>query len=631
MPRLGHGRPITEQDVTAARDEVGRASTRARLGFAYTPPTRSHHYDLLFPTLQEDEVNLLPTSRDTLVKLKALGASMEDADRPGEDSPIPAAYTYLGQFIDHDVTLEEGSATTAELLNPNMTPLPLPEIRDALRNLRTATLDLDSVYGLPAPRNGERLRVGRVADLGNEPPPLARPPGKADENDVPREPPSNDVDHDRAALIGDPRNDENLIVSQLHVAFLKAHNELIDRGLSFAAARRALRRHYQHIVVFDFLKRIAEPAVVDDIVKDGNRWFDPHGDAFYMPLEFAVAAYRFGHSMVRGTYDFNLNFTDATLEQLFTFTALSGDLGGLDTLPENWIIQWERITGDRGMKARRIDTNLARSGGRALFNLRKKDGTDETPRDAGRLAVRNLLRGYRLRMPTGQAVAELLEVRVLSKDDVLAAAGSQAQRRALQAGDFQSRTPLWYYILAESQHVHKGARLGPVGSTIVAEVLIGLVRRSEDSILKLPHWRPTLPSARPGTFELTDLLRLADVLPGRQTPRTYTVRNGDTLFKIAQSQLGKGERWPEIYLLNRALIRNPSKIFPGQVFLLPPQQPTGPTPRLHVVRRGDTLFAIARTLLGDGNRWPEIHTLNRDTIPNPRRIIPGQILAIPAT
>lgn len=156
MPRLGHGRPITEQDVSTARSEVAEVATRSRLSFALTPPVRTHDFDLLFPTLQEDEANLLPRSPDTPARLKALGATMEDADRRGEDSPIPAAYTYLGQFIDHDITLEAqqpglGSGTMAELLDPNMAPLQLADIRNALRNLRTATLDLDSLYGLPAP------------------------------------------------------------------------------------------------------------------------------------------------------------------------------------------------------------------------------------------------------------------------------------------------------------------------------------------------------------------------------------------------------------------------------------------------------------------------------------------------
>ncbi|GIF14243.1 LysM peptidoglycan-binding domain-containing protein [Actinoplanes teichomyceticus] len=640
MPRLPHGRVITDQEINRAAGDLAEFSARSPARFALTPPVDAHSFDFLFPGLQEDEANLLPATANMPQLLKRLGATMVDPDRPGEDSPIPAAYTYFGQFVDHDITLEVGSAAIGDLLDPAMTPLPPEQIRGTLRNLRTGSLDLDSVYGAPAPRDPAdpaKLLVGRVSPTGSTEPPLARPPGKGDDNDLPREPAGGDIEHDRAALTGDPRNDENTIIAQLHVAFLKAHNALVTRGFSGTEAQRILRQHYQHIVVHDFLKRIAQPEIVDDVVTRGNRWFDPLATPLRMPLEFAAAGYRFGHTMVRAAYNFNVNFhlrpggVPATLELLFTFTALSGQLGDFATLPENWIIEWENIIGDDPAvgKARRIDTRVATTGNRALFNLRTVTGVTETPADAARLPVRNLLRGYRLRVPTGQAVAQLLDLPVLGKDELLAAAGGPEQVAALQAGGFESRTPLWFYILAEANHFHRGARLGPVGSTLVAEVLVGLVRRSADSILRLPAWRPFLPAAKRDTFELADLLRLAGVLTGGQPPRTYTVRRGDTLTGIARSQLGNASRWPEIYLLNRSVIRNPNQIFAGQVLALPPAQPTGPIPRLYTVRRGDTLTGIARAQLGDGDRWPEIFARNRDVIANPDRIVAGQILVLP--
>jgi nucleoid-associated protein YgaU len=532
-----------------------------------------------------------------------------------------------------------------QLLDPAMTPLGVAAIRNALLNHRTPTLDLDSLYGLPAPRdpaNGAKMQLGKVTLLNNPVPPTARPPGtEADDlHDLPREPrnPGN-IEHDRAAVIGDPRNDENLIISQLHTAFLRAHNVLVEQGLSFEEARRLLRQHYQHVVVHDFLKRIAEPAIVDDIVTNGNSWFDPLSEPSFMPLEFSVAGYRFGHTMVRADYNFNSNFNlndgiPATLELLFTFTALSGEISDFDTVPENWIIQWQNIIGDEPgvMKARALDPSLAAFRGnrfRALFSLRNLTGDQETPDLAARLSVRNLLRGYRLRLPTGQAVAEHLGVQALTKDEVLAAAGGADQRIALEAGGFQFRTPLWYYVLAEARHFHNGARLGPVGSTLVAEVLVGLVRRSADSILTTPGWAPSLPSATAGTFELADILRLAGVLPGSQAPETYRVQPGDTLSGIAAARLGDAHRWPQIYALNQALIRDPDRIFAGQVFVLPPRQPVGTIPRLHTVVRGDTLSGIAAAKLGNANRWPEIVELNRAIITNPDRIIPGQVLILP--
>jgi nucleoid-associated protein YgaU len=645
MPRLGHGRVITQNDIDDSRTELAEAGIRSPAAFAVAKQVEAQNFDFLFPELQEDEANLLPQLSNMPQLLKTLGATMVDANEPEEDSPIPAAYTYFGQFVDHDITLEIqqgfGSATIDQLLDPAMTPLGVAEIRNALLNHRTPTLDLDSVYGLPAPHdpaNGAKMRLGFVSPTQNpDQAPNKRPPGKTDDNDLPREGrnPTN-IEHDRAAVTGDPRNDENLVISQLHVAFLKAHNALVDQGMSFDEARRTLRQHYQHIVVHDFLKRVADPAIVEDIAANGNKWYDPLATPLFMPLEFSVAGYRFGHTMVRGAYDFNLNFNleaiPASLELLFTFTALSGQLGNFDTLPQNWIIEWENIIGDGGMKARRIDTKLAAIGDKALFGLRNLTGQPEQPQDAARLAVRNLLRGYRLRLPTGQAVAAALDLPVLSKDDILAVAANAEQHSAIEAGGFETRTPLWFYILAEARRDADGARLGPVGSTLVAEVLIGLVRRSEDSILTQPGWTPYLPSATPGTFELADLLHLAGVLGGDRAPeppRTYTVRSGDTLSGIAESQLGDADRWPQIFVLNRDIIRHPDRIFPGQVLKLPRTRPVGTIPRLYIVRRGDTLFDIAATHLSNGNRWPEIFALNRDIISNPDRIIPDQVLILP--
>ncbi len=222
----------------------------------------------------------------------------------------------------------------------------------------------------------------------------------------------------------------------------------------------------------------------------------------------------------------------------------------------------------------------------------------------------------------------MLGHQALTPGELEAAAASAEQAAALHNGGFLERTPLWYYILAEAKHFG-GDHLGPVGSTIVAEVLIGLVRRSEDSILRQPGWAPSLSGAQPGRFELADLLRFAGVLPSVAPPRTYIVQPGDTLSGIAQQQLGDASRWPEIFALNRGTIRHPDLIFPGQVLVLPGDTPIQPVPRFYVVRPGDTLSGIAQQQLGDASRWPEIFALNRDAISNPDLIFPGQVLVLP--
>jgi hypothetical protein len=522
---MHHGQVVTLGEVQGARTTVRNALEQSGVLTLLASPPDLKRFDFLFPDLQGQEGNLLPTSQQTVENLRRLGATMHDAQQqPALDSGIPAAYTYLGQFIDHDITLEAVTEKVA-LNDPALAPLGLEDIRERFRNTRSATLDLDSVYDFPAPRddqNAARMKVGPVTSLNASSPPFMRPTGKDDQNDLPREGASSDPSHDRAALTGDPRNDENLIVAQLHVAFLRAHNALVDGGRSFDEARALLRQHYQWVVVHDFLaRRITGPSVVQDILDNGNRVFRPQLGPFFMPLEFAVAAYRFGHTMVRATYDHNVNFPAATLEQLFTFTALQGQIspspgtGGTQfpTLPDNWIIEWDRFVDGPGLQnfARALDTRLVEP----LFTLHDLVG-DPLP-DEARLAVRNLLRGYLLRMPTGQAVARAMGLSPLAPEDLLQVAsqvqppaGGERQEDVLRESGFHERTPLWFYILAEAAHSGTG-HLGPVGGRLIAEVLIEMVRRSEDSILRAPGWQPTLPSAG-AQFDLGDLLRLGNVL-----------------------------------------------------------------------------------------------------------------------
>src|SRR5687768_4575828 len=148
MPRLAHGAVFTPDELQQARAELASRSADLALGFAAAQPADVQDFDFLFLALQDDEANLLPQSADTVAQLKALGRTMEDpgGDDPG-DADIPAVYTYFGQFVDHDITLEASSFTAAQLLADDLAPVGLEEIRANLRNVRTATLELDSVYG----------------------------------------------------------------------------------------------------------------------------------------------------------------------------------------------------------------------------------------------------------------------------------------------------------------------------------------------------------------------------------------------------------------------------------------------------------------------------------------------------
>ena len=525
--RLGHGQTLTIEQFDTARESVAERVADIPFAFATAQPVDLKDFDFLFPDLQDDPNNLLPEDPATVANLVRLGRTMIDngaGNDPAGDSDISALMTYFGQFIDHDITLELASADLPTLTDPGLTPLPLDHIRNALRNARSATLDLDSVYDLPAARDGDKMVLGTVSSTESTNPPLARPAGKDDFNDLPRGPRTSDPATDRAANIGDPRNDENTIVAQLHLAFLRAHNRLVDLWGSFTEPRRVLRQHYQYLVIHEFLMQVADKKIVKDILKDGTKFFKPFQEPFFMPLEFAVAGFRFGHTMVRNDYDFNVNFNTqggipASLNFLFVFTALSGQLGfpggDFDTLPENWIIEWENFVGNNPRsKARRFDTKLANPG---LFDLRQSTGASEMGLGA-LLAVRNLLRGYLLRMPTGQALATAMNITPLTPEElekvaseVAPSAGGENQVDVLRSSGFSERTPLWYYILAEAAFHGKGKHLGPLGSTLVAEVLIGLIFKSENSILRNPIWEPTLP-IKHGKFTFEDFLRFAGVL-----------------------------------------------------------------------------------------------------------------------
>ena len=492
--KISHGVIPTLERVNRAVNQVRDVNSEADLPFSIAITSKTSRFDYLFHDLQTPDA-LLPESPETRGHLVTLGSTMEDPDVDSADSAIPSAYTYFGQFVDHDVTFEAKSEDMVMLSDDDFRVLLPDEIRTQITNGRTPGLDLDNVYYKPAPRNCSRMVLGfassngRLTDL---------------QNDLPRKPRSDKPEDDRAALVGDKRDDENLIIAQLHVAFLRAHNAITARGHTFDEARKILRRHYQWIVAYDFLPRVCDPVIVNDILIGGNKFFCPDPDDLFMPFEFSVAGYRFGHSMVRDTYRYNSNFPRATLNDLFRLSALSGDLRNVDTLPESWIVDWKNFIDGGANCARPIDTGLSP----LLFGLTAFN--KPMPIEA-RLPVRNLLRGYMLRLPSGQAVASAVGLKVLTPEDIetVARSVSDDQLAAIRDGGFSQHTPLWYYILAEAAADSSG-RLGPVGSTLVAEVVLGLIRGSKDSILRKTDWKPTL-GQTPGSFTLRDLFELAGV------------------------------------------------------------------------------------------------------------------------
>jgi hypothetical protein len=391
---------------------------------------------------------------------------------PSDSNPdIPAGYTYLGQFIDHDITFDA------------LSKLKRRNDPDELVDFRTPRFDLDSLYGTgpvgsphlyewrrPSKR-GLELLVGVNADGDDFEP-----------HDLPR-------NQQGRALIGDPRNDVHVIVSQLHLLFIRFHNRVVEvlreqhprlaNDDLFEQCRQTVRWHYQWIVVHDFLPKVTGVDI------DGlERAFFVWDDAPFMPVEFSGAAYRFGHSMARPAYDLNAATGHVPIFAADDDPDPDKHLGGFRRLPFGWTVDWSRFfhtEHEAPQHSRRIDTKLSAP----LFQL--PSGVDPSRRA---LAYLNLRRGVALGLPSGQ--------------DVAGAMG------AAPLDGVEEPTPLWYYLLREAEDKADGRHLGPVGGRIVAEVLMGLLEGDPQSYVhEKPAWKPFLPAAKAGDFTTADLAAFA--------------------------------------------------------------------------------------------------------------------------
>jgi hypothetical protein len=332
------------------------------------------------------------------------------------------------------------------------------------------------------------------------------------------------------ALTGDPRDDENRIVAQLHAIFLRFHNRVVDylakrQPVRFDDAREQVRWHYQWLLVHDFLPTILTKEIYDSVFPDSCP--SPavprlrENDLPLMPVEFSVAAYRFGHSMVRPRYKLNQDI------KLPIFSGIPGDpndLGGFRPMPANFAIDWPNFIdlGDGAGAAApqlsyKIDTSLVNP----LGNLPPQVAVNPPI-----LALRNLMRGATFQLPSGQRVAEALGVPPLTDDELLIGkATADSTRKPMKdiAPAFAGNAPLWAYILSEAQvtswkdPAHAGLaendipiRLGPVGGRLVAEVFASLLRGDRMSYLYAdPAFAPIADFANNGTFGLAQLINVA--------------------------------------------------------------------------------------------------------------------------
>ncbi len=370
----------------------------------------------------------------------------QNCDQPLLQPPLgctPAGFTYLGQFLDHDVTLDVAPfPDQGQIVDPT-----------TLNNVRTTEIDLDSVYNV-----GAEAFVGPKFKLG------------AGGRDLPRRPPSTDPQSGRTveqAIIADPRNDENQVIAQIHLAFLRLHNAFVDSlpaqvppATKFTVARNRTIEQWQRVVFNDLLPRFVGQAAVDNAVRRAPQFWTP-GSPARMPAEFSNACWRVGHSNFRLAYRLApVNNLTAANIQVFNGTFGANDLTGNVAIPPARFINWPNFFQFPGQAepvnaGRKFDTFLSRG----AFQLPVPAAI---PGGTGSLPERNLVRARAYEIPSYEDVAERV--------------GTNPVPNPLDPEGHGTEMPLWYGMLLESQ-LEGGRQVGPTCGKVIADVFVGVLKQ----------------------------------------------------------------------------------------------------------------------------------------------------------
>lgn len=456
-------------------------------------------------------------------KLDALADFMSIREND-ERSKIPAGYTYLTQFIDHDI-----------MLDPLINIQPWKIVSAKVKNQRTPFFNLESIYGIrekgePVPsfllENKSRFVIGETVPVSDR---------NVFKNDLPRLPKC------AKAAIFDERNDENLIIAQMQVAFMKFHNAIVDSiggedsVNKFEEARRKTIRHYQWIILTDLLPKIVNKDILDDVKKNNREFYTPATNDVFMPLEFAIGSFRAGHSMINNVYNWNRNFS-GDVSEMPSIHALMMQTGPrkfdgnkfIKKLSSDWVINWkwffniddsENTENLRFNYAQKINTSIA-------FRLGRLNRRHLVYNRQFSLPALDLFRARTLGLSTGQDVAHeivrrsssAIQTRVLEADQL---ADILKDENILKVGlvkEFSKSTPLPLYILAEAEKQTNGETLGDVGSRLTAETFLELLRQSEYSILDIDFPNHADFLGKDGKFGMPELLKYADQNTGFINP-----------------------------------------------------------------------------------------------------------------
>jgi hypothetical protein len=438
--------------------------------------------------------------------LTALGSIMiDDGSRVSDERPeilVDCGYTYFGQFLAHDLTKDASSVDAAWRKEPH-----------ELENLQTPKLDLAALYG-DGPEispelyedDGARLKIGSTNHGGKR-------------FDI-------CVGAQGERILADDRGAENLILRQMTAVFARLHNFAVEQfrdtishpAKLFARARLQTQWQFQWLVVKDYLPTLLNLEVYQKVFVEGGatiRW-----NNFSIPIEFSAAAMRFGHAMVRPNYLFSFG-NDMLLPNVFGRTPDRGALA--DELEINWGFFFQGAGPAGSVTTRPIDTRLSQPLHTLPGNL---IGVHEVAcphlriaKNPAQLAVRTLLRGAGLRLATGQTVARVFGEQVLTERELSQNADGQdsEQGQILREASLLQGTPLWYYVLKESELLENGNRVGPVGSRVIAETIHAALLYDPCSYLNQPdpeNFPPIwdLPDGRARIYGFSELFRLAPLL-----------------------------------------------------------------------------------------------------------------------